>query len=100
MEIGKDIRHIGDATIYTKQRLFWLDPKFLMGFMIQGKVWRVVEDGIPDDKEARIVSSGFDGLRGMFYLIVEHPSFDNVRQYDIIPMTCPTFTKLYPGDTV
>lgn len=94
MEIGVNVRPIGDATLYTRQRLFWLDPKFLMGFMTQGRAWKVIEDGIPDDNDTRIVSSGFDGLRGMFYLIVEHPSFEPVRQYDVIPMAYPTFNRL------
>jgi hypothetical protein len=91
--------HTELTTAYLKHKVFYISPVYFKLHLEKGTVWRVSE-GIPNDSQSRVVSSGFDSLRGLFYLIVEHPSFKEIRVGDQLPIDQPVITRMFPGETV
>lgn len=67
---------------YPRLKTYEIAPEALMLNLRDGTAIRVI-DGIP--KDAELYAAGYDHQKGVFYLSVEHESFDPVSPDDRIP---------------
>lgn len=83
---------------FLRQKIVYISPTSL-SFGFHKGAYRVFEKELPEG--AKIVSSGYAENRNMFYIVYEHPSFEEVRIGDELPfLEGPVFTRLYPGEIV
>lgn len=86
------------APIALRQKLIYIHPSFL-AFGFRGGAYRVASDELPID--VKIVNAGYSEMRNMFYIVIEHDSFEEVKIGDELPLyNGPSFVRLYPGDVV
>ena len=65
-------------------------PEFLASAMHDGDhSYRIVRDGVPLD--AKVIGCGHDNLSNTIYVFIEHESFDEVPEGEIIPALYPLF---------
>lgn len=87
-----------EGPTHVRQKLLYIHPSFLI-YGFHGGAYRIIEKGVPQG--AKVVGAGFEERRGMFFIVIEHPSFDEIKIGDELPyLDGPVITRIYPGDVV
>jgi hypothetical protein len=76
-------------------RLFEVSVEAFRYLFEDGEVTKVT-DGVPFDGD--IVNHGYDHESGLFYIVMEHPEFDLVREGEAIPTDTVEVTTLDPAE--
>ena len=68
-----------------RRRRISCSPEFIASTLIEGEhSYSIIRGGIPVD--ARVVGCGYDNLSNVLYVFIEHESFDEVPEGDIVPV--------------
>jgi hypothetical protein len=74
-------------------RRYNICPEFLRLMFITGRKMEAI-DGIPSD--AKVVRAGYDEAKDVFYMYIEHKSFDPVDLNQLAPDAAVQFHTEYP----
>ena len=67
-----------------------MTPEFFVEMIRDGDhAYSIIKDGVPAD--AKIVRCGYDNLSNQIYVFIEHESFDQVTEGEIVPELYPLF---------
>lgn len=74
-------------------RLVRISAQAMAEHLTEGNAFKVV-DGVPEDAE--LEEAGYEPERRMFYVMVEHESFDEVEEAEFIPEFRPILEDVRP----